>query len=192
MGIANIKTPEDIFEYLNDNIDYGWLDYNHELHLNTLKDFRQLYRTASLEEIIKYQVGTCIEQVILTSSLLTKLNIPNKNFCMRILKPNAKTVTYNETSYPAIEEDNIHTHCFVLHYLEGDVYQIEHANFEEKAIKHFISERAALDYITKNHLKKTQGELLSVVEFSEIPAGLSYPEFNKYIDELEVIPQIKL
>ena len=84
MKIENIKSPEDILEYMKENIKYGWLDINNEEHIGNMKNFRRLYRTMTIEETISHGIGTCIEQVNLMSMLLNKLNIPNKMFCTRI------------------------------------------------------------------------------------------------------------
>ena len=50
MTIEEIKTPQDILTYMYETIAYGWLDINNEEHINNLKDYRELYRTFSLEE----------------------------------------------------------------------------------------------------------------------------------------------
>ena len=84
MKIENIKTPEDILEFMKSNIKYGWLDINNEEHIGNMKGFRSLYRISSLEETLNHKIGTCIEQVYLMKSLLDKINIPNKMFCTRI------------------------------------------------------------------------------------------------------------
>ena len=50
MKIDEIRTPEDILEFINNNIKYGWLDVNNEEHIGNMKNFRKLYRTSSIEE----------------------------------------------------------------------------------------------------------------------------------------------
>ena len=71
----DIKTPEDILEFMKSNIKYGWLDFDDNEHINTMKEFRRKYRTSSLEETLFHGLGTCIEQVYLMHTLLDKLNI---------------------------------------------------------------------------------------------------------------------
>ena len=84
MTIEEVKIPEDILEFMKQNIKYGWLDINNEIHFGNLKNFRRIYRTASLKEILEYKIGTCIEQVYLMKYLLDKIKIPAKMFCTRI------------------------------------------------------------------------------------------------------------
>ena len=38
-----IKIPEDILEFMKENIEYGWIDINGNKHIKTMKDFRRLY-----------------------------------------------------------------------------------------------------------------------------------------------------
>ena len=120
MTINDIKTPEDILEFMNENIRYGWLDINGKEHIKTMKEFRRLYRTSSIDECLEHKLGVCTEQVYLMHILLDKINIPNKMFCTRI---------YESEDFNDLDSDE-HMHCFLLYYLDGKVYQIEHPNWE--------------------------------------------------------------
>ena len=82
--IENIKTPEDILDFMNKYIKYGWVDINNEEHINNLKNFRRLYRTGTVEETLKHGIGTCVEQVNLMRYLLDLIDIPSKMYCTRI------------------------------------------------------------------------------------------------------------
>ena len=96
--IEDIKSPEDILEFMKNNIKYGWIDINGEEHIGNMKNFRRLYRTSSIEEILSHGLGTCIEQVNLMSLLLTKLGIENKMFCTRV---------YEGKDFNNLDEDTI-------------------------------------------------------------------------------------
>ena len=84
MKIFDIKSPQDILDFMDENIKYGWLDINGEEHIGNMKNFRRIYKTSSLEDTLKHRLGCCIEQVRLMSYLLDKINIKNKMFCTRI------------------------------------------------------------------------------------------------------------
>ena len=73
MITKEIKTPEDILQFMKENIKYGWLDINGEKHIGNMKNFRRLYRTSSLNETLEFGVGTCIEQVNLMHIFLEKI-----------------------------------------------------------------------------------------------------------------------
>ena len=56
MKIEKIKTPQDVYLFVDENIKYGWIDINGQIHLDTMKEFRKIYRTMSIEEILKYKI----------------------------------------------------------------------------------------------------------------------------------------
>ena len=175
MKIDNIKTPEDILEYMNEHIKYGWLDINKEEHINNLKGFRKLYRTSSLEETISHGLGTCIEQVFLMSHLLNMLNIPNKMFCTRI---------YEGNDFNDLEAEE-HMHCFVLYYQNDKVYHIEHPNWNKIGIYEYINEETAIKEINDYYIKMCNGVPRPVTIFNNVQPNISFKDFNNYINSLD-------
>ena len=175
MTINDIKTPEDILEFMNENIRYGWLDINGKEHIKTMKEFRRLYRTSSIDECLEHKLGVCTEQVYLMHILLDKINIPNKMFCTRI---------YESEDFNDLDSDE-HMHCFVLYYLNNKVYQIEHPNFERVGIYEFNSEEEAIYEINKIYVEMSGGYPRPVTEFFNVEEGLSFKEFNNYINSLD-------
>ncbi len=175
MTTDEIKNPDDVLTFMKENIKYGWLDINNEEHIGNMKNFRRLYRTSSLEEILKHKIGTCIEQVYLMSTLLSRLNIKNKMFCTRI---------YEGDNFNDLDSDE-HMHCFLLYYLDGKVYQIEHPNWEKIGIYEYENEEDAIEKINKIYIEMSNGTKRDVTEFFDLPANLSFKEFNQYINGLD-------
>lgn len=175
MKTTDINTPKDILEFMNENIKYGWLDINGEEHIGNMKNFRRLYRTSTLEETLEHGIGTCIEQVYLMSTLLTKINIPNKMFCTRI---------YEGKDFNNLDEEE-HMHCFLLYYLNGKVYQIEHPNWERIGIYEYDSEEDAIEKINKIYIEMSGGKARPVTEFFEVQPNLSFKDFHGYINSLD-------
>ena len=176
MNLTDIKCPEDILEFMKSNIKYGWLDINGEEHIGNMKNFRRLYRTSTIEETLRYGIGTCIEQVNLMSLLLNELGIPNKMFCTRI---------YEGKDFNNLEAEE-HMHCFVLYYLNDKVYQIEHPNWQKIGIHEFENEENAIDQINDYYVNLAGGKSRPVTEFFEVEPNLSFKEFNNYINKLDV------
>ena len=175
MKINEIKTPNDILTFMNDNIEHGWLDiYNNE-HIKTMKDFRKIYRTSSIDEVLEHKIGTCIEQVYLMHMLLDNINVPNKMFCTRI---------YEGKDFNDLEAEE-HMHCFVLYYLNDKVYQIEHPNWERIGIYEFNSEEIAIKEINQYYVEMAKGKSRPVTEFFEVKPGISFKNFNEYINSLD-------
>jgi hypothetical protein len=175
MNIDSIKTPNDILEYMKTNITYGWLDINNKEHIKEMKGFRSLYRTSSLEETLEHKIGTCIEQCFLMHTLLNGINIPNKMFCTRV---------YEGKDFNNLEEEE-HMHCFVLYYMNDKVYHIEHPNWEKIGIYEYDTEEEAIKKINDYYVELAEGKSRPVTEFFEVEKGLSFKEFNNYINELD-------
>ena len=176
MKIESIHSPEDILTFMNEHIEYGWIDNERKQHIKTMKNFRKKYITQSIEETLKSGIGCCIEQVFLMHFLLDKINIKNKMFCCRIYEPD---------NYDNIEEDE-HMHCFVLYYLNNKVYHIEHPNFEKIGIYEFETEKEAINTIVNYYKKLSGGKERPTTQFYDVPVGMTFKEFNNYINSLDV------
>ena len=175
-NIKKVKTIEDVLTFMKENIRYGWVDINNHRHIGNMKDFRRIYKTSSLEETLSNGIGTCIEQVYLMKYLLDKINIPNKMFCTRIYEPN---------DYNNLEEDE-HMHCFILCYKDNKVYHIEHPNFYKIGIYEYKNENIALKKINNYFIKLSGGIARPITKFYEVKPGLSFKEFNNYINSLDI------
>lgn len=174
MKIEEIKNANDILQFMGENIEFGWMDCNGEKHIKTMKDFRKLYRTISIEDTIKHGVGTCIEQVYLMHYLFDKINIKNKMYCCRINK-------LNENGNLEVDE---YMHNFLLYYENGKVYHIEHPNFLRTGIYEYDSEEEAINAIVEYYINQKGGKEKSTKEFFEVKPGLSFGEFNDYINSI--------
>lgn len=172
MRFDDIKTPEAVYGWIDENIQYGWLDIEDQAHIGEMKNFRKLYRTMSIEEILEYKIGTCIEQAAIMKFLLDKINIENKMFCCRIYEPD---------DYGNLEEDE-HMHCFVLFYKDGKVYHMEHPNYEKKGIYEYDSEDDAIKAIVDYYIELRGGKESPTTQFYDVPKGLSFKNFNAFIN----------
>lgn len=177
--MKQIKTPDDILKFM-DNIHYGYIGSNGKIYDNTLKDVRKYYKTLSINEVLEKKIGTCIEQVYLMHYLLDKLNIKNKMFCTRIYK----TDNIDENK----KED---MHCFILYYDEKGVHQIEHPHGDRKGIYHFKNEEIAIEEINKIYIELFEEKERVTTEFFDVQPGLTYKEFNYYINSLDEIKNKK-
>ena len=172
MELEDIKTPEDVYAWVDDHIQYGWLDRGNGVHIGEMKDFRRRYRTMSVEESLQYQMGTCIEQVALMNHLLNQIHVENKMFCCRVFEPD---------DYGNLEEEE-HMHCFLLYYSGGNVYHMEHPNREKKGIHVYASEEAAIGSIVAYYVALRGGKESPTTQFLYVPKGLSFRQFNAFIN----------
>ena len=174
---TNIKTINDVFEFMKNNIRYGWIDINQEIHIANMKNFRKLYKTMSLEEILSLGIGTCIDQVKLMNYLLNKISVKNKMFATRIYEPN---------DFNKLDEEE-HMHCFILCYIDNKVYHIEHPNWYRIGIYEYEDEQEALKTINDYYIKLSGGISRPITEFYKIESNISFKEFNSYINNLDVL-----
>lgn len=174
MNIEDIENKEDILKYMIDNIKYGWLDINNEIHIGNMKNFRKLYRTASLDEVLKYRIGTCIEQVYLMHLICNKIGLKSQMYCTRI---------YESNDYNNLDEEE-HMHCFLLIFSKNKVYHIEHPNWDKIGIYEYDDEESAINTINKYYIELSGGANRPVTPFDDVPSNISFSEFNRYINNL--------
>lgn len=165
----DIKTDGELMDYMNKNIVYGWLDSNKNEHIDTLKDFRSLYRTSSIEEILDSKIATCIGQAKLIQYWFSLQGIENKLFCLR--------------NSLEVEQDEIEMHCFVLYHYQNFWYHFEHSAFRKRGIYKFATLEEAIE---KTCAKFLEGYALKeLVEIPTIPDGLTFQAFNEYVSQFE-------
>lgn len=174
--ITKINNIYDVIDFMKNNIRYGWLDINGEEHIGNMKNFRKLYRTMSIDDILSHGIGTCIEQVNLIHYLLNKINICNKMFVTRIYEPD----DFNDL------DKEEHMHVFILCFINNKVYHIEHANWYNIGIYEYESEDVAKEKINKYYVELSEGIPRPLTEIYNIESGLSFKDFNKYVNSLKM------
>ena len=175
-NIKKLKTLDDVLIFMKENIRYGWLDVNNKIHIGNMKDFRRLYRSLSVDEILEYGIGTCIDQVKLMNYLLNRIGIKNKMFATRIYEPN---------DFNKLDEEE-HMHCFILCYIDNKVYHIEHPNWYRIGIYEYKNEEEALKEINKYYVELSGGIIRPTTEFYKIESNITFKEFNSYINNLDI------
>ena len=76
-------------------------------------------------------------------------------------------------------------HCFVLYWKDGKVWQIEHPNQNRKGIYAFSDEDTAVRAIEDYDIALRGGKKSPTTEFTMVEQGLSFREFNQYINSLD-------
>lgn len=75
-------------------------------------------------------------------------------------------------------------HCFVLYFANNKVYYIEHSNFEKKGIYEYDSEECAINSSVNYYIELRGGKDSPTTEFYKVEKGLSFKEFNNYINHV--------
>lgn len=171
MIIYDLKSPEELLEFMNENIRYGWLDDNNNEHIDTMKQFRKLYRTLSLDEMLTNKLGTCIEQTYLEIIVMENLGIEYKAYCLR---------SYEDD--PRIVEPKMH--CFLIYNKDNKWYHFEHSNPDVRGIHEYKTYEETMRDILEYYQKRDKGKTRQLLEIKEVPTGLSWQEWNEYLDKL--------
>ena len=165
-----INTPDELMYFMNKYIRYGWLDKDKSEHVETLKGFRENYIVSTLNETLEHGLGTCIEQAKMIKTFFDSKGYEIRMFCIRRYEDGV------------VNDDVVRMHCFVL-YMDGDVcYHFEHSNAERRGIHEYSSYDEAIKDINDVYAKR--GDIRVISELPDIIPGLSFLEFNKYINEL--------
>lgn len=169
LNFEDIKNDSQLMDFMNINIDYGWIDKNGLKHLNGLKGFRENYRTMPIKEILENGLGTCIEQAKLIKYFFDKIGLENKLYCHRGYE--------TEENF----DKEVRMHCFVLYKYNDNWYHFEHSNIPKRGIHKYGSINDAINGITSGY--KDQNDVRVLTEIPNIPVGLSFKEFNQYVNQ---------
>ena len=158
-----LHTVEDVYEWIDKNIEYGWLGQDGKAHICEMKDFRRQYRTMSVSQTIQQKIGTCIEQVALMHELLDTIEVSNQMYCCRIYEPD---------DYGNLEEDE-HMHCFLLYFQNGKTYHMEHPNVRQKGIYEYPTKEEAMRTIVDYYVNMRGGKESPTTAFDRVPVGMT-------------------
>lgn len=165
-----LNSDTDLMNFMNQNITYGWKDCNQGLHFNNLKGFRESYRISSINEMLETGLGTCIEQAKLIKYFFDKIGLENKIYCHRRY----------ETEENA--DNEVRMHCFVLFKYNDYWYHFEHSNRPKRGIHKYENVESAIKDITSGF---EITDIRKLTEISEIPDGLTFKEFNEYVNQFD-------
>lgn len=168
----NINTCNELMEFMNDNITYGYLGKNDKIHINNLNNVREDYKTSSIIEILNSKVGTCVEHAKLIKYFLDNKLIENKIFCHRRYE--------NEENLL----NDVKMYCIVLFKENDKWYHFEHSNYPKRGIHEYINIDTAIEKLTSGF----GDDIRVITEIPEIPDNLSFREFNLYVN---VFPEYK-
>jgi hypothetical protein len=159
LNYEDCKTPEDLFNYIDSHIKYGWLDNKKNKHINYLTRFKDSYLTSNIDEILDSNVGTCIEQAKLAKFFLDTHGYETEAFC----KVN--------------NAENVSLHCYVI-YKELDSHKwhlFEHSRHMTRGIWTFDTKEEAERF----YIDSSPNSIIYKLE--EYPEGCTYNEFINYV-----------
>ncbi len=165
---------QNILNMLND-ISYGWIDNENNIHTIVNEQFSKNYKLQSPEEILTNKVGVCWDQVELERYLFEKENIPIKTFFI---------CHYDNDKCP--------THTFLVYEKNKKYYWFEHSWEIFRGIHEYNSINDLLFDIKEKFIKyelnnNYNSNNLLLREYKKPKYGISVIEFYHHCEQNEII-----
>jgi len=182
-----LKTPEELKDFMDKIFSYGWLDNNKKEHLETMKNIKN-FSSMSVEEIFNYKIESCLEGVKFAKYWFDKQNINAKIYFSRGVLKNNETGAKN---YPSMHflllfqcKDGKWGRFEQVHMLEKGVYYFD--NFND-AFHHILLRHNEGENFNQNRFKDDKNLSYSsgLFEINELKDNLTFDELQKITDEKE-------
>lgn len=177
LSFEQVKNASLLLDYMNMNIEYGYIDQFGEKHLGLTKQFRKNYRISPIPEMLESGLGTCIEQAKLAKFFFDKMGIENHLYCYRRYETEDNV------------DKDVRMHCFVLFHEQDSWYHFESANSNKIGIHQYSSREEALQAEVGRH---DENDIRELTEIPAIPDGFTFGQFNQYVNTFESISTNKL
>lgn len=180
MTFKEIKTPEQLMKYLDQNFKYGVIDKKGNKYYNSNTDeFQRICETQwelrPVEAMLKAGVGHCYDQVEIEREWFSKNGYNVKTFWL--------------SAYQDGIQNSGFCHTYLM-YQDNDTWKIfEHSDFSNKGIFTFKSISDAVKWQAKHQIKfaesciKPLKEYVTCIkEYNKPPTYVNMQEFSQFID----------
>jgi len=180
MTFQEVKTPERLMLFLDQNFEYGVIDNNGNKHLDSNSDQFQVvcntqWKLRPVEEILKDGVGHCYDQVEIEREWFTKNGFNVKTFWI--------------SAYQEEIENSGFSHTYLI-YQDNDVWKLfEHADFSNKGIYTFKNVGDAVKWqavrqiqFAENCIEPLKQYKTCIKEYNKPPTNINMQEFLQFID----------
>ena len=168
-----ISNLDELMDWMDNNIKYGYIDINGNIHDNELQGLRELFITRDAKSAVESGYGTCIEQAKIIDEKLKQFGY--------------ETYTYCSSSGPLnalITDHSARMHSFILAVKDNKCVYFEHANTQRRGIHNFDSIDQAIDFI-KGVYKDNEYFVLHLTGY--IPEGLNFDQLVNYVNIAEIV-----
>ena len=170
--MEKINNVMDLMKIL-DTIEYGWMDIDKNVYLNTEKGFKKKYVLSHPEDVLEKKVGNNFDQVELERSLFKNLDL--------------KYGTYFMVYYDA---KKLFTHTFLVYEEQEKFYWFEHAWDQSKGIHEYLSLYDLLKEVKEkfkkyNKIKFMDEDYLCIYKYKKPKAHIGLKDFYKHCENGE-------
>lgn len=143
-----------------EEIKYGWLDINNNIHTGDMNQIANCYRVSSPEEVLKNKIGTCFDQVELERELL---------------KGEKELVSY------AVYTNHM-VHTFITFRNTDEYIYFEHSSPKLKGTYSFKEKTELLKFVVygfmSNHKIKDKNRV-SLIQYEKLKQWTTFSEIEK-------------
>lgn len=181
MTFKEIKTPEQLMKYLDQNFKYGVIDKKENKYYNSnTAEFQRICETQwelrPVEEMLKDGVGHCSDQVEIEREWFSKNGYNVKTFWI--------------SAYQDGIQNSGFCHTYLM-YQDNDTWKIfEHSDFSNKGIFTFKSTSDAVKWQAKHQIifaescvKPLKEYVTCIKEYNNPPTHVNMQEFSQFIDK---------
>ena len=162
--LKSINSIEELVEFMNTYIKYGWVDIYNNIHYCELKNIRTNYRINTEKMVEENLAGLCFEQCIMIDEWLKAHNYNHEIYCLRKSSVNK-------------DEEIPFYHVFILFEYKNKIAHIENILMGQKGIKYFNNKIEAIKYIL-NQFNPTFFD--EIIQLENIPENYNLSELDTY------------
>lgn len=180
MKYQDIKTPNELLEFMKENIIYGFIDKEGNKYTDIFsKEWQDNWNSMGLvqtgENILKTRIGTCWDQVELERLWFKQNNYQYKTIFI--------IFELNKTN-------NLPTHTFLIYKELNKYYWFEHSFYDNRGIHEFNNYQEAIDYVKSKQLEyainnykidKSYYKFIKTYEYQEIPSNFTITEYLEWV-----------
>ncbi len=175
MILNDIKTPDELYKYMDENIEYGYLGKDGNIYKADNPEFDDkwfdYYLLESPEEVIKNKIGICWDQVELERKWFEKNKFEYKTYFEIV-----------DVNY----ENNYSTHTFLIYKDNNKWHYFENADYDNRGIYSFDSIEELLDFQKEKYIIHLKEENIKDEEIDRIKRVL-YQKPTSHISAREFI-----
>ena len=174
-----LKTPEELMDYMQDNFEYGYLDKDNNIHhyddpnYDDL-DWLNIYILESEEDILETRVGTCFDMTELERDFLERNGYKVHTYFLMIL------LDYNNP-YPM--------HSFLVYEKENKYYHFEFSDYNNRGIHEYDNIIELLNDVINKYMKmqedydikEEEKKKLFISKFNKVKPHSSEEEYINHV-----------
>lgn len=168
MTFKDIKNPEELLEFMSENITYGYVDEDGNKYDDSDVDnwYKKCYVQTG-EDVLKTLVGTCWDQVE-----LERLWFKNHNYKI-------KTIFIR---FELDKDNDLPTHTFLIYEGNNKYYYFENAFYEERGILVFNSIKDIIEHVKNIQFNYSYKYYNAPKEYRDKIVSYEYDELTKKLD----------